>query len=235
MFRRFLQDDRGTITVEFVLIFPILALWLGASFIFFDAFKTTSQAAKAAYTIADMVSRQPVVPNSYIDEMHLLQEKLLPRTPPGKWLRMTSIQYIEDPDNDGDGLPDATYHKVLWSRAKPLVADQDGNTNEMQDADIPTEIIPTMSANDTVVLVENFVPYSSIPIPLLNQLNFTGLEWRNRIPVRPRFSSQVVLNGNPYSPAPPVQVAAVDPAPTTTETVSGSDTSSNSPSFQETN
>ena len=193
MIKRFKRDEDGTVTVEFVLLFPLLALWLGASFIFFDAFKTTSQAAKAAYTIADIVSRQPVIPNGYIDELYTLQENLLPRSPNGKWLRVTSIQYIEDPDLDGDGLPDATYHQVLWSEAKPLITDTNGNTNKMETADIPTEILPTMSANDTIVLIENFVPYTSIPIPLLSELNFTGLEWRNRIVNRPRFSSKIEL------------------------------------------
>ena len=228
--KRFLRDDRGTVTVEFVLIFPLLALWLGASFIFFDAFKTTSQAAKAAYTIADIVSRQPVIPAGYIDDLHTLQENLLPRSPNGKWLRLTSIEYVEDPDLDGDGEPDAKYHRVLWSRAKPLAVDSNGKSNEMTDAEIPTEILPQMSPNDTVVLVENFVPYTSIPIPLLSELSFTGLEWRNRIPIRPRYTSQVAMNGPSYS-VPPIQVAAVPP-PTQSDTLTGPITSVSSTSGQ---
>lgn len=193
LFRTFKDDERGSVTVEFVLLFPLLALWLGASFVFFDAFKTTSQAAKAAYTIADMVSRQPVIPNGYIDDLYALQENLLPRAPTGKWLRVTSIQYVEGPDADGDGLPDTTDYMVLWSEAKPLVTDQQGNTNRMTSPEVPKEILPKMSANDTIVLVENFVPYTTIPLPLLSELNFTGLEWRNRIVNRPRFSSKIEL------------------------------------------
>ncbi|MEO1551416.1 MAG: TadE/TadG family type IV pilus assembly protein [Pseudomonadota bacterium] len=193
LFRTFKDDERGSVTVEFVLLFPLLALWLGASFVFFDAFKTTSQAAKAAYTIADMVSRQPVIPNGYIDDLYALQENLLPRAPTGKWLRVTSIQYVEGPDADGDGLPDTTDYVVLWSEAKPLVTDQQGNTNRMTSPEVPKEILPKMSANDTIVLVENFVPYTTIPLPLLSELNFTGLEWRNRIVNRPRFSSKIEL------------------------------------------
>ncbi len=202
LWKTFKSDEEANITVEFVLLFPLLALWFAGSFIFFDAFRTTSQAAKAAYTIGDIVSRQPLIPANYIDELYTLQENLLPRAPSGKWLRVTSIICIIPPgDIDGDGnddsatrtciddnVPAATY-EVLWSRARPDDIDGDTVSNALVNATIPLTVMPTMARNDTIVLVENFVPY----IPIVDWLDFTGLEWRNQIVNRPRFSDRVVI------------------------------------------
>ena len=57
-FKRFRRDEAGTITVEFVIIAPVLLFLLALGFQFFDAFKYYSRAAKATYAVTDIISRE---------------------------------------------------------------------------------------------------------------------------------------------------------------------------------
>ena len=56
--RLFTDDNRGSIPTEGVLAFTMLIWWYLASFQFFDAFRQKNINLKAAYTIADLISRQ---------------------------------------------------------------------------------------------------------------------------------------------------------------------------------
>lgn len=166
--RRFVEDDRGTLTIEFLLWLPFLALWFVVSVVFYDAYKSRNDAAKAAQTLSDIMSRQVEVSNAFIDELADLQDKLLPRVPNGKELRISSIQYS------------GGAHQVLWSRAV-------GGGSPLIDALIDPASIPTMSEFDTVIATELSVPF----VPFANWVGIEARTWRFFIITRPRFVSQV--------------------------------------------
>ena len=162
------RDEHGSITIEFLLWLPLLAFWLVVSVAFFDAYKSRDDTAKAAHTLSDIMSRQVEVSNAFFDELYELQGELLPRTPEGKWLRVTSIQYV-----GGE-------HQVQWSRAvgggEPIAAE-----------DIPQEIIPEMAEFDSVILTELYVPYQ----PFTDWARIDVHTWSFVLFTRPRFVSAI--------------------------------------------
>ncbi|MEM6474306.1 MAG: TadE/TadG family type IV pilus assembly protein, partial [Planctomycetota bacterium] len=77
---RLIRNEEGAVSVEFVLVFPILALWLGASFVWFDAFRAKSQMSKIAYTISDIASRfDDETTEADLEELFLTHKLLLPQ------------------------------------------------------------------------------------------------------------------------------------------------------------
>lgn len=54
----FSKDTSGNMSVETVLIFPLLLWFYLSTFTFFDGYRTQSTNIKAAYTIADAISRE---------------------------------------------------------------------------------------------------------------------------------------------------------------------------------
>ena len=56
--KNFRHDTRGVVSVEMVLILPLLFWSFAAVATFFDAYRTRSLAEKAAFTISDMLSRE---------------------------------------------------------------------------------------------------------------------------------------------------------------------------------
>jgi len=170
--RRFGRDERGSLTVEFVIWVPILALWLVVSAAFFDAYKSRYDAVKAAQTISDIVSRQIEVDADFVTGLYLLQDSLLPRAPAGTKLRVTSIQYYELTDS---------YH-VIWSNSM-------GGRPAMTDEEIPVDLLPQMADLDSVVLTELSVPFE----PFSSWANITASSWDFELVARPRFVSSVAM------------------------------------------
>ncbi|HUS53298.1 MAG TPA: hypothetical protein VMY41_04735 [Thermohalobaculum sp.] len=164
------RDERGTITIEFVLWTPVLALWLVASAAFFDAYKSRNDASKAAQTLADIASRQIEVSDTFLNELYALQDNLLPRAPEGTLVRVSSVQYVAAVDE----------YQVLWSA--PL-----GGGEAMAQENIPLGILPAMADFDTVILTELVVPYR----PFTNWAKIEMTEWSFALVSRPRFVSAI--------------------------------------------
>ena len=53
--RRFVDDEQGTITIEFVAWLPFLMLWFTGTVIFYDAFQVRDAAAKAVKILREFV------------------------------------------------------------------------------------------------------------------------------------------------------------------------------------
>lgn len=168
LLRRWRRAERGSITIEFLLWLPLLAFWLVVSVAFFDAYKSRNDAAKAAHTLSDIMSRQVEMSNAFADELFALEDKLLPRVATGKRLRVSSIRYA------------AETYQVQWSRAV-------GGGQPMADADIPLEFLPEMADLDTVVLTELYVPYQ----PFTDWAGIGARAWTFVIVTRPRFVSAI--------------------------------------------
>ena len=68
--KRCLAREDGSISVEAVLIFPILVWTIMAGYTFFEAYRQNASNIKAAHTIGDLISRETREINSaYIDSM----------------------------------------------------------------------------------------------------------------------------------------------------------------------
>ena len=168
--KRFLKDESGTLTIEFVLWIPLLALWLMFSGVLFDGYMSRNQTAKVATTLTDIVARQTEVSDTFMAELDALKNELLTRSDGSGELRVSSLRFV-------DGA-----YEVLWSKApgalEPMTADK-----------VPVSVIPVMSANDTVVMIELIVPWT----PFFNLAVMGPQVWNFALTSRPRFASEVAF------------------------------------------
>lgn len=198
------KDDDGTLTVEFVVMFPLLAFWFLGAITFFEAFRSNSLTSKVAYTISDIASKYGEGDNiadkgfktQDLMELFQIQQRMMPRRTSRGSMRISSICFWEDKDEtDGD---DSKY-RVLWS----WVGDNGSgpSLNPLVDGDIPTEIMPVMADQDTVMFVEIYTNWK--PISTMGGL-MQPLTWTNRLVERPR----VLPEGIPYLPNYPKTVCS---------------------------
>lgn len=171
--KSFAQDTRGAVSVEFVLAMPILFWAFMATYVFFDGYRQSAVNLKAAYTIADLISRetQPVT-NDYIDSMNELH-RLLTRAESATSLRVTVARWDEE---------DNRFYRD-WSAARG------GNLLPLTDSDMLglTDKLPVMPDAERVILVETtntFVPLFKVGMASKSLDNFVF--------TRPRFAPQVV-------------------------------------------
>jgi len=190
--RCWLADERGTLTMEFLLWLPLLAFWLVASVAFFQAYKSRNDASNTAHALSDIVSRQVEITDAFFPQLYALQARLLPRAPAGTRLRISSIEYQ---------AKDESYH-VLWSRAE-------GGGEPLPATVVEASMLPAMADRDTVLLTELEVPF----FPFTDWAGIGSRTWSFALVARPRFASKVALldaTGEP--PPPPVEDGSGDPA-----------------------
>ncbi len=167
LLNRFREDDQATMTVEFILILPVLMLWFIGSIVFFDAFDARAAAARTAHNIADIMSRQTdAIDDAYIDDLLLLQSRMLPREPAGELTVSALIRNATTGDME-----------VAWSYSTagdPVV-----------DADLAALTLPPMVLGETVLLVDSYVPF----IPIADMVGIVAQTWTNRVVISPRYLS----------------------------------------------
>lgn len=189
-----LSSDEGTMTVEFVIMFPLVAIWFAMSFQFFATFRSNSQTSKVAYTIADIASREQDHEGHFdaegnpeigfradeLESLFALQKKMMPRRVNHESLRISSICFREgDSATDSDDL-----YRVLWSWASDSTGVPELDVFvELQDDDIPEDIMPIMADQDTILFVEVAGTWHPVSTPFYKPSDF---RWSNKITIRPR-------------------------------------------------
>ena len=166
--RRLAREEDGSITMEFMLWLPLLLFWMIFSVAVFNAYLTRNQTAKAAHTLADIVSRKREWSEAGFAELYQLQGRLLSLASEGFDLRVTSVQRIGD-----DRL-------VNWSSASDGFAPLTTET-------FPTAALPAMADLDTIVYTEVRVPWT----PFVDLPGLTAHTWSFAISSRPRFVNSI--------------------------------------------
>lgn len=178
----FRDGTQGTVTIEAVLMLPLLAWAYVAMFTYFDAFRTRNTAEKAAYTISDSMTRiTEGVDENYIEGMKKLFDYLTPRNYPTE-LRVSEIQWVlqdpNDPESEGD-------YEVRWSYGAQGKEKLTNSTLETL-----TNQLPNLVAGERLVLVEAQSKWK----PFFN-VGLDAREFDFFVPTSPRFSSQVAWDG----------------------------------------
>jgi hypothetical protein len=168
----FKVETQGSVSVEFMLILPLLFWWYAASFVFFDAFSANNRALKTSYMVSDILSRQTEIDNDYLDGLETFLE-FMTNVESGIWIRVTSVQFSTD-----DG------YEVDWSYSTgsetALV------TSQLTSLDLDDNYLPLMANGESVILSETYVPYQpGYDVGLLART------YSNVIVTRPRFTSQI--------------------------------------------
>jgi hypothetical protein len=170
--RRFLADAGGSLSIEAAIMAPTLTFAIMLTYTTFDIFRVDATNSKAAYTIGDLLSRETnPVNQTYIDGMKDIFDYIT-AAPANSWLRVSAVRYDA---NDAE-------MKLIWSHAKGTTTLL---TQETLDPVLP--MIPDMADEDTVIVVETYMPYA---MPF--RVGIADFGYKETIITRPRFSAQLV-------------------------------------------
>ncbi|MGR3504023.1 TadE/TadG family type IV pilus assembly protein [Pseudaestuariivita sp.] len=172
--RAYRRDERAGLTVEAVIVLPVLFWAFAAMFVFFDNFRAHSIAQKAAFTIGDMISRETeYVTNAYLDGAQSLLQFLSESAPGDTSLRITVIRY--DAEEEAYGR--------VWSQVRGSAFQVLSGVDVSNLADD----LPVMVDNEQLILVETNTRVRQIGnVGLLNDRVETFVF------TRPRFAPQVL-------------------------------------------
>lgn len=91
-FATFLRDEDGLILAEGLIMLPLIIWAMVAMFIYWDVFRTINVTQKAAYSIADLLSRQrDTIPTTFANGLQNVADFLTPGGHPVK-IRITSLE-----------------------------------------------------------------------------------------------------------------------------------------------
>lgn len=176
-----LLGERGAVSVETVIMLPVLILFYVVSFVFYDAFRTQANITRTGYVVGDLLSREAEVRQRDIDGMRNVFA-LLTHARGAVDVRVTEIIRPSGHD-DWD-------YEVAWSRPS-----SSSSRGEMTGAELAALLapppgepvpLPRLSPNERVVIVESFLRYQ----PPLN-VGLTTYWMDSLVVTRPRYDTQL--------------------------------------------
>ncbi len=174
--RLFRGEQSGTVTIEAVIMLPILFWAFCALYTFFDAYRYTSIAHKTAYTISDAISRETnPIDDAYLDGQHELMS-FLTRSSNTHRLRVTIVRFDADEDE----------YLTEWSEVRgPVTPHPEGDASALADQ------LPTMVDEERLIIVETWSDYEA---PFRIGLDDTAIQ--TFVFTRPRFAPQVLFEAS---------------------------------------
>ncbi len=169
----FFKGDSGSMSVEAVLVFPLLLWAFGGTFLFWDLYQTRVISQRAAYTVADTLSREvDAVDADYIAGLKDVHTYLIQGRYDSR-MRVTTVAWDDT----------AKAFEMIWSHTPDdtWIAHTDATLNDEADR------IPDMTQGDVAILVEvqvRWVPFLWVGVGPTQMETF--------IITRPRFGPQLV-------------------------------------------
>ena len=177
--RAFWRGEEGSMTVEAVMILPLLLWAFLATFTFFDVYRAKNLALKANYAISDLLSREAEIDMNYLLGIEDVYTYLTQGGDPA-WVRVTVVRCSENCTSEADRTL-----RIGWSQATDGLA-------SLSDTDVQgtyNEHIPMIAEGEWVIMVETMAGYEP-PFSVY----LTGIEARDMsdiVMTRPRFTSQL--------------------------------------------
>ena len=170
----FLRREDGVITIETMLLMPVMLWALLFGFSVHDAFRTKGLHQKAAYSLGDAISREtaPIDP-AYLDGAHQAFE-YLSHSVGDTNLRLSQVYYDEASD---EYLRD-------WSEVR-------GGVEPLNNSQLRGwhDRLPVMPDQERIVLFETWTTYD----PIFN-IGLLSNEIRTFVFTRPRYAPVVCFN-----------------------------------------
>ena len=170
--RTFGRKSDGSLSVEAIMVFPLLAWAYMGMYFFFDAYRQQNVNLLAAYTVADLLSREvDVIDWAYITGVNTFFDYLTTSAEDTE-IRITAVYWDEDINK----------HIMLWSKGTRGKAD-------LTQAQIETyyrDEIPVMADKDTAILVETWAYFEPIV-----KIGLPSVTFDNLIVTSPRFAPQL--------------------------------------------
>lgn len=147
-FGTFLRDEDGLVLAEGLIMLPLLIWALVALFLYWDVFRTINITQKAAYSVADLLSRQrDTISTNYANGLQNIVDFLTPGGHPVK-IRITSFEYRQATDD----------YRLLFSYSPQ------NKVPPLQQADIQAwkgTKVPMLNNGDSVFVVETEVEFKA--------------------------------------------------------------------------
>lgn len=177
LLRRFIRNETGAVVAEGVIVLPLFIWAHIALYVYWDAFRSNNAVQKAAFTVADMLSREQTdISQSYVDGLSRVVEYLIDEDQAAR-IRVSSITY------NGTNQQ----FEVHWSASSnntmtPLTTETLQNyINE----------IPQMAPADYAIVLEVETDYEpAFDIGMADQV------FREFVVTRPRFLPCLRLDGS---------------------------------------
>ena len=204
---RFGRESAGSVSMELVIVLPLLLWALAATVVFFDGFRTRYHAQMAAQTVADVMSRETnLFTAAYVEGLNGVFDFLADQRGETR-IRVSSV--IWDSANNRN--------RLQWSYGTRGLAPLPANTFELMQAndldtlralfgtatgfsfasadaqmpieDLPTRIPPVLPG-EALLLVESFALWSPFAQVGVGQIRLAPV-----VVVRPRFAPWINFDG----------------------------------------
>ncbi|MBL9052595.1 MAG: hypothetical protein JNN02_02590 [Tabrizicola sp.] len=187
-FHAYLKDEEGALLVEFMILLPMMIWAFVALVVYWDVFKTINVSQKAAYSIADLLSRQVIVTEDFLDGMEDVMDFLTPGVGDSR-VRITSLRFEA---NNLAVTTDDVYEIIFTHSSDTTLAPEYTSVNVQN----LKPLIPIMDNQDSVIIVETWVDFTpDFDIGVLNMAPGLGDQtFTQFIVTRPR-SREVCLDG----------------------------------------
>ena len=163
-FKALRKDECGTISIELLIIVPMLTWALISVIVYFDAFRAQYYSERANETIADMISREEnAITAEFLDGADGVLRNLTDIDSNPEF-RVTIVGYT---------LADDSY-RIIWSRGQGAGIDVDNVAAPIVD----TSTLPQLADGDHVILFTTRVDYSAPLDPGFGIFSGTGLSAR---------------------------------------------------------
>lgn len=178
--------QEGSVSVETVIVLPVIAWALTASFTFTEAFRYQTTLQKSVYTASDLISRASgtILTPNYLDGIQGFMQRMNDTDQPVA-MRMTLVGWDSDEEE----------FRVVWSYAATGAA-----LTPLNDTTLNTNYrdrIPSIAEGETLLLTEGSLLYEPVFRVGLQPLTFSEIAL-----TRPRFSAGLTFS-DPNAPPPP--------------------------------
>ena len=174
----FLRRAEGAVTVETVIVLPVLVWTFVAMAVFWDAYRAGTVALRATYTIGDLVSRETrCLDQGYLDGLRGVFDSLAASGRPGgvgrdgpsairvSWVR-ERITNVESRDGEPDLVTTETELQASYvsGAIAPVAA-----LGDIED------LVPPLAPGDQLIVVQTSVPWTPVMDVGLIARDFEGV------------------------------------------------------------
>lgn len=193
---RFREEEDATLSVELVLILPLLIWGFLTVYTIFDVFRVRNLSLKANYAVSDLLTRETnSIDATYLNGVRDIY-KYLTQSGDGTWLRVTQV-FCND---DCEDLENREI-RLDWSRATDSQSTY--STTTMREQLEPQ--IPLLAEGSRAIIVETSMDYVPPFLPPTIIIPGANDEWgwgvmrhnifRDTVVTEPRFGPQLCWSG----------------------------------------